>query len=83
LFFLFAFGAASFVADFFGFGCAVASGVSLGLGDASDSSAGDFFALGFFLGDGDGDAVFFFLAGDALDFGVGAGDFSLDDESTA
>jgi hypothetical protein len=82
-FFFFPFGDASFAADFFGFGRGVASGVSLGLGDASDSSAGDFFAFGFFFGDGDGDSPFFFLCGDVFDFGVGAGDFSLDVESTA
>ncbi len=88
-------------ADFFGFGCAVASGVSLGVEDAffvedflafdfaaagvslgvdvaSDSSVLDFLAFAFFFGDGEGDAPFFFFAGDALDFAVGLGDSSVE-----
>ena len=96
--------------DFFGFGCVVASGVSLGVADASassdffflgvgdgaDSSFEDFFGLDFFFGDGESEVraalaldwpfpevVFFFLPGEAFDFGEGVGVFSLAGESTA
>lgn len=96
-FFFFPFGEASFDGDFFGFGCVVASGVSLGVadasgssdffffgvGDGSDSSAEDFFGLDFFFGDEDGEVFFFFLSGDAFDLGEGVGVFSLAGESTA
>jgi hypothetical protein len=44
-FFFFPFGELSFAADFFGFGCAVGSGVSLGFGDTSFVE--DFLAFGF------------------------------------
>ena len=108
-FFFFPFGDASLAADFFGFGCAVASGVSFGVGDASESfvedflvfdfgvasgvslgfadasnsSAGDFFAFVFFFGDADGEVAFFFLCGEALDLGEGAGVLSRAGDSTA
>ena len=71
-FFFFPFGDGSFTEDFFGFGLALASGVSLGVADASDASAGDF--LFFALGDGD----FFVLCGELFDFGVGVGDSSAE-----
>ena len=77
------FGDASFAEDFLAFGFDAASGVSPGVGDASESSVEAFLALAFFFGDGDAGALFFFLAGDTLDFGTGVGDFSLEDESTA
>ena len=80
-FFFFPFADASFSGDFFGFG--VASGVSLVLGNASDSFAGDFFALAFFLGDGEADAFFFFLLGDVFDFGVGVGVLSAESTGRA
>ena len=76
-FFFFDLGDASFAGLFFGFGCVVGSGVSLGVGEASDSSGGFFFFFGF--GDGVGD--FFFL--DALFFGFGLGDSSSDVDLTA
>ena len=98
-FFFFPFGEASFAGDFFGFGCVVAAGVSLGVADASGSSVGDFFFFGvgegsdfsaedffgldFLFGDEDGEVFFFFLAGEAFDFGEGVGVFSLAGESTA
>ena len=69
-FFFFDFGEVSFAGDFLGFGCVVASGVSLGVGDASASSVGVFFFLGF----GDGD--FFFLCSEVFGFAVGVGDSS-------
>lgn len=100
-FFFFPFGDASLAGDFFGFGCAVgsgvssdafaddllvfdfgvASGVSLGFADTSDSSAGDFFAFVFFFGDGE--VAFFFLRGEALDLGEGVGVLSRAGDSTA
>lgn len=49
-FFFFPFGELSFAADFFGFGCAVASGVSLGFGDASFAEG--FLAFGFDVASG-------------------------------
>lgn len=74
-FFFFGFGEGSFSAVFFfAFGFGVASGVSLGVGDASDSSAGVFFTFAFGFGDGKDD--FFFLWGDVFDLGVGVGDSS-------
>ena len=73
-FFFFPFGDGSFTGDFFGFGLALASGVSLGVADASDASAGDF--LFFALGEGGGD--FFVLCGELFDFGVGVGDSSAE-----
>lgn len=98
-FFFFPFGEPSFAADFFGLGWVVASGVSFGVadasdspaadffffgfGDGSDSSAGYFFAFGFFFGEGDGDVVFVFLCGNAFDFGEGVGVFSLAGDSIA
>ena len=75
-FFFFPLAGASFVGDFFGFGCGVASGVSLGLGETV--FVGDFLALasGVSLGVGgfSDSAAFFFLA---LGFGVAeaVGDF--------
>ena len=82
-FFFFPFSDGSFVGDFFALGFGVASGVSLGLGDSSDSSAGVFFGFAFFFGDGEADAAFFFLMGDVFSFGVAVGVFSLAPESTA
>ncbi len=82
-FFFFPFGDGSLVGDFFALGFGVASGVSLGLGDLSDSSAGVFFGFAFFFADGEADAAFFFLPGDVFSFGVGVGVFSLATESTA
>jgi len=73
-FFFFPFGEVSLAADFFAFAFGVASGVSLGVGDALDSSAGVFFAFGFGLGVGEVD--FFFLRGEVFDLGVGLGDSS-------
>jgi len=75
-FFFFPFGEVSLAADFFAFAFGVASGVSLGIEDASDSSAGVFFAFGFGFGVGDGDVDFFFLRGEVFDLGVGLGDSS-------
>ena len=75
-FFFFDFDIASFAADFFGF--AVASGVSLGVGEVADSSAGVFFFLGFGAGVGD-----FFLCAELFGFGVGVGDSSVVDEARA
>jgi len=83
LFFFFPFSDGSFVGVFFALGFGVASGVSLGLGDSSDSSAGVFFGFAFFFGDGGPDAAFFFLVGDVFSFGVAVGVFSLAPESTA
>ena len=73
-FFFFPFGDASFAGDFFDFAFAVASGVSLGDGEASDSPLGIFFFFAF--GEGDGD--FFFLCGDVFAFGDGVGDSSVE-----
>lgn len=80
-FFFFDFGEVSLTAAFFAFAFGVASGVSLGVGDASDSLAGVFFFFGLAVGDGDAD--FFFLCGEVFGFGVGLGDSSADDEFTA
>jgi hypothetical protein len=83
-FFFFVLGEGSFSAVFFlAFGFGVASGVSLGVGDASDSSAGFFFAFAFGFSDGEDVGVFFFLCGDVLGLGVGLGVSSGDDELTA
>jgi hypothetical protein len=82
-FFFFPFGDASFAGDFFAFGFGLASGVSLGVGEASDSSAGVFRAFAFGFGEGDGDDAFFFLCGEVLSFGVELGDSSGDGEFTA
>ena len=67
-FFFFPLGDGSLVADFFGVGFALCSGVSLGLAEASDSFDGDFFFLGEDGGDGD-----FFLCADVFGFAVGVG----------
>lgn len=96
-FFFFPFGDASLAADFFGFGCGVASGVSLGLGETA--FVGDFFILtsGVSLGVGDvsdSSAVFFLVLVFGLADGVGdfffflgevfgVGDFSSPDEPAA
>ena len=72
---------------FFGFGCVVASGVSLAVGDASDSSAVFFFVFVFGFGEGESEVraalaldgwFFFFLCADAFAFGVGVADSSLE-----
>jgi hypothetical protein len=68
-FFFLPFGEVSFAGDFFSFAFAVASGVSLGVAEALDSSVVFFLAFDFGFDDGDGD--FDFLRGDVLDFGVG------------
>jgi hypothetical protein len=80
-FFFFDLGEVSLAGDFFDFAFGVASGVSLGVGDASDSSAGVFFFFDFAVGAGEGD--FFFLCGEVFGFGVGLGVSSADDEFTA
>ena len=80
-FFFFDLGDVSLAGDFFDFAFGVASGVSLGVGDASDSSAGVFFFFGFAVGVGEGD--FFFLCGEVFGFGVALGVSSADDEFTA
>lgn len=74
-FFFFDFGVACFAAEFFGL--AAASGVSLGVGEVADSSAGGVF---FFFGLGVGDFLF---RGELFDFGVGVGDSSVVDEARA
>ena len=71
VFFFFFFGEVSLVADFFAFAFGIASGVSLGVVDASDSALGVFFFFDFGVGDGEGD--FFFLCGAVFGFGVGVG----------
>jgi len=70
LFFFLDVGEVCLAGGFFAFG--VASGVSLGVGDASAFSLGVFFFFDF--GEGDGD--FFFLCGEVFGFAVGAGDSS-------
>lgn len=86
-FFFFPFGDISVVGDFFAFGFGVASGVSLGVEDALDSSGVAFLAFAFDFGFGDGEGVgvgvFFFLCGDVFGLGVGLGVSSGDDELTA
>jgi len=71
----------SLAADFFAFGFGVASGVSLGVGDVSDSAAGVFFVFAF--GFAEAKAGFFFLRGEVFGFGVGLGDSSIEGELTA
>ena len=51
-FFFFPFGVASLVLDFFGFGWVVASGVSFGVGDASESLVDDFLLFDFGVASG-------------------------------
>jgi hypothetical protein len=70
----------SLAADFFAFGFGVASGVSLGVGDASDSAAGVFFAFAFGF---EGEADFFFLCGEVFGLVVGLGVSSVEGELTA
>lgn len=67
VFFFFPFGDDPLPGDFFGVGLALASGVSLGAADASDSFDGVFFFLGF--GEGVGD--FAFLWGELFGLAVG------------
>ncbi len=74
-FFFFGFGEVSFAGDFLAFGFGVAFGVSLGVGDTSDSSAGVFLAFAF--GFGAGEVDFFFLCGEVFGFGVGVGESSV------
>jgi len=78
-FFFFDLGEASFTGLFFGFGCELGSGVSLGVTEASDSSLGVFFLFDF--GEGVGD--FFFFCTDFFGFAVGLGDSSSDGVLTA
>jgi hypothetical protein len=75
-FFFFDFGETSLAAAFFAFAFGVASGVLLGVGDASDSSAGVFFAFDF--GFGEGEVDFFFLCDEGFGLGVGLGDSSAE-----
>ena len=79
--FFFFFVEVSLAADFFAFAFGVASGVSLGVGDASDSSTGVFF--GFAFGFSEGEADFFFLCGEVFGLVVGLGVSSVDGELTA
>lgn len=51
-FFFFPFGDTSFARDFFGFGWVVASGVSFGVGDASESFVDDFLVFDFGVASG-------------------------------
>ena len=78
-------GSESFVDGFLLFDFVVTSGVSPGFADASDSSVADFFDFALFFGDanGEGEVTFFFLCGDAFNFGEGVGVLSLPVESTA
>ena len=74
-FFFLGFGEGSFSAVFF-FAFGIASGVSLGVGDASDSSAGVFFAFAFGFGEGSFSEALFFAFGFGVGVSLGVGDVS-------
>ena len=85
-FFFFGLAEVSLAGLFFGFGCALASGVSVGVAEAAGSSAGVFFFFDFGVGVAESEPdgrFFFFLCGDVLDFGLGVGDLSLEVTASA